>query len=962
MKRRIIISLLALFFFFTLGTAIATLYIRNTTIALSRLIQLHQVEGLRQDLIISIQNVQSDLYTVHTSLGRTTDSIADHVAGMEKAVRKCSGCHHEPALAKQLADVGALIYDYRKALSYFITAAADEKLMTKLQADAAAVGNDILLRTGDMSLLASRKLEGMTRETKANIDKAWAILLATIGSTFIMAVMVAARLTTSVTRPIYKLVNATRMIASGSLGYTIQLEDKTEFGELASHFNSMSAALKESYSSLEKEIGERIQTGEALRKSEAFLNTIFDSIGDPFCIIDGEYRIVRANEAYAALKNKGLADLPGRTCYRTLENREDLCEGCIVRKTFLSGDSCAKEKFSAGPDGMKIWLEIFTYPISDSEGRITHVIEYTRDVTDRKRAQEALLVSEERYALAARGANDGLWDWDLTTNKVYYSYRWKSMLGYGEQEVADHPDEWLRKVHPDDREELETKMAAHISARSSHFEGEYRIFHRDGTYRWMLSRGLAVRNKEGHAYRMAGSQTDITARKTAEEQLLYDAFHDALTGLPNRALFMDRLNHVILISQRIKGYLYAVLFLDIDRFKVVNDSMGHTIGDQLLVSVSGKLSNCVRPVDTIARLGGDEFAVLLENISSVVDAVDIAKRIRKTLSLPFMIGGHELFTSASIGIALGDSSHTLPEHILRDADIAMYQAKARGNACHEVFDTGMYASIVDRLQLEADLHRAVEHKEFVMHYQPIVDVKAHRLTGFEALVRWNHPDKGLIYPLEFIGLAEETGLIFALSEWIFQESCSQLRVWQEQYRMSPPLKMSINISGKQFSRPDFIASFSSVIRETGLEPDSIALEITESMIMENKESASEIMSRLRKMGVHIHIDDFGTGYSSLSYLLSFPVSALKIDKTFIGNLTEKGDNGEIINSIVSLAQSLNLDVIAEGVEMSHQLMNIKGMNCGYAQGLLFAGPMDPRELAAWMQAGGLTAEEPGPDA
>ena len=459
---------------------------------------------------------------------------------------------------------------------------------------------------------------------------------------------------------------------------------------------------------------------------------------------------MRANEAYAQLKQVKLSELIGNTCYAALQNRQNICDDCIVQKTFASGDPCAKEKAVTTPDGAKTWCAIYTYPIVDSGGKILHVIEYTQDITERKWSEEALRESEERYALAARGANDGLWDWDLRNNKIYFSYRWKSMLGCDEKEISNHPEEWLSRIHPDDRSEVEARIAAHLNGRNPHFEGEYRIMHKDGTYRWMLNRGLAVRNMDNQAHRMAGSQTDITSRKMAEEQMVYDAFHDALTGLPNRALFMDRLQHVIATSQRRADDLYAVLFLDMDRFKTINDSLGHLVGDQLLVVMGRKLTECLRPGDTVARLGGDEFAVLLENISELKDAVDVADRVHQTLSVPLMVKGHEVYASVSIGITLGSERYERPEQVLRDADIAMYQAKGRGSASSEIFDTKMHANILDRIQIEADLHGAVDHKELVLFYQPIIDLKTHRLIGFEALVRWNHSTRGLIYPLEFI--------------------------------------------------------------------------------------------------------------------------------------------------------------------------------------------------------------------
>lgn len=562
------------------------------------------------------------------------------------------------------------------------------------------------------------------------------------------------------------------------------------------------------------------------------------------------------------------------------------------------------------------------------------------EIRERKQVEEALRESEERYALAARGASDGLWDWDLKTDKIYFSPRWKSMLGFGENEIGNSPDEWFNRIHLEDVEQVKAEIDAHLAGLTPHFESEHRMRHRDGTYRWMLSRGLAVRDEDGRTYRMAGSQTDITERKRAKERLLHDALHDSLTDLPNRTLFMDRLRRAVRRTNRREDYMFAVLFLDLDRFKVVNDSLGHVIGDQLLIAIAQRLEACLRPGDMVARLGGDEFAVLLDDIGDASDAIRIADRIQKTLTASFNLHGREVFTSASIGIASSVTGYNRPEDILRDADIAMYRAKARGKARYEVFDTDMRIRAMTRLELETDLRRAIERQEFRIHYQPIVSLNTGHIIGFEALVRWQHPNRGLISPAEFIPVAEETGLIVPIGQTVLREACQQTHKWQGQFPMNSPLTISVNLSSKQLTQPRLTEQIKQVLVETGLNMSSLRLEITESGIMENAEAAAATLKQLRDLGIQLQMDDFGTGYSSLNYLHRFPIDALKIDRSFVSRMGANGENSEIVQTIVTLARNLNKGVIAEGVETVEQLDRLKALKCKYGQGFFFSKPVN----------------------
>ena len=582
------------------------------------------------------------------------------------------------------------------------------------------------------------------------------------------------------------------------------------------------------------------------------------------------------------------------------------------------------------------------FVLKDSFARLApavrRALEEARERAARQRAEEALRTSEERYALAAHGANDGLWDWDLRAGKVYLSPRWKSMLGLGADEVAEDPNEWLGRVHPQDLPGLKARLDAHLEGRSEHFESEYRIAHRDGTYRWMLSRGLGVRTAEGVPLRMAGSQTDITHRKQVEEQLLHDALHDGLTGLPNRASFLDRLTLVMSQAARRPDSRFAVLFLDLDRFKVVNDSLGHVIGDQLLVEIARRLEASLRHGDTVARLGGDEFALLLDSVGDGTDATRAAERIHRQLEQPFHLDGHEVFSSASIGIALSTTGYEKPEDMLRDADTAMYRAKAMGRARHAVFDQAMHARAVEVLRLETDLRRAVEKAEFRLHYQPVVSLADGQLTGFEGLVRWIHPTKGLVMPSEFIGLAEETGLIVPLGGWVLREACRQVSAWAAAAQGVP--FVSVNLSPRQFAHTDVVGEVRAILEATGLEGRRLGLEITESALMEGGDVRARLLE-LRSLGVRLLLDDFGTGYSSLSYLIRFPIDIIKIDASFVKGLEDDPEKVAIVRSILTIGHSLRMEVIAEGVENARQVEVLRSLGCDYGQGFHWSRPLEP---------------------
>ena len=440
-------------------------------------------------------------------------------------------------------------------------------------------------------------------------------------------------------------------------------------------------------------------------------------------------------------------------------------------------------------------------------------------------------------------------------------------------------------------------------------------------------------------------QVELTERKRVEEQLAHTALHDPLTNLPNRILLIDRIRHGMERARRNKNFLFAVFFLDLDRFKVVNDSMGHNIGDLLLVESAQRLKSCLRAQDTVARLGGDEFVILLEDIRNPADYEIVANRILQSMRLPAELGGYKVFISISMGIVLNDARYERGEDILRDADIAMYRAKKQGRNCYEVFDPAMLDGVITHLELETDLRIALENQEYILHYQPILDMEARRIIGFEALVRWQHPTRGLTAPAEFIPTLEEMGLIVPMGYWVLDEACRQIRAWQVQYPSDPPLTVSVNLSTRQCTQTDLVQKIAEILQKNNLDASSLKLELTESLIVEDAVFTSAILSKLREMGIQVQIDDFGTGYSSLSYLHSLPIDTLKIDRTFISQLGATGSGSEIVRTILTLAHGLGMKVIAEGVETDDQLSILLAMGCEYIQGFLVAKPVDHQEAS-----------------
>lgn len=566
---------------------------------------------------------------------------------------------------------------------------------------------------------------------------------------------------------------------------------------------------------------------------------------------------------------------------------------------------------------------------------------------DKHQMIHKLRESEERYALAVRAANDGIWDWNLRTNKIYFSVRWKEMLGYRNDEIGAEVNEWFGRIHTDDRDQVQAALVTHLRDSTPHFECEYRIQHANGTYLWVLSRGTAMRDSNGSAYRLAGSQSDITARKLAEEHLAHDAVHDALTGLPNRVLFLDRLQNRLDRTKRNPNDLFAIMFVDLDRFKVVNDSLGHAFGDQLLITTGWRLQQCLRPQDTVARLSGDEFAVLLDVVKNSNDIPGVAERIRAQLITTTLLGVVERSPTASIGIVMFNNNYTAAEDLLRDADLAMYHAKRLGGNQYQFFDDTMHTSAVEQLQLEGELKHAVARNEWLVYYQPIISITTSKPVGAEALVRWMHPQRGILAPGEFIQVAEDTGLIVPIGEYVLRTACQQAKAWRVAGYST--FWVSVNISARQFKNKDLVEMIARILEEAGLPGDGLRLEITESVAVQNKEYAIKIMNELEVMGVYTSLDDFGTGYSSLSYLKQFPLRVLKVDQSFIQDMQHNQKDEALIKAIIGMARSLGLEVVGEGVEKTEQLDFLRTELCDQAQGFLFSRPIPAEDLGKLLE-------------
>lgn len=565
-----------------------------------------------------------------------------------------------------------------------------------------------------------------------------------------------------------------------------------------------------------------------------------------------------------------------------------------------------------------------------------------KEILERKRIEEALRAGEAHLRLALQAAKMGTWEVDISTGALHLSEEFKDLLDLPPDTTIHYLKQWQTYLHTDDRERIEQAFKQAISGKGE-YKVEYRILWSDRSVHWLASKGHIIRDLGGRPVKAIGVTHDITeakhreeAHQRSQERLRHETLHDALTGLPNRLLLMERVGQAIRRAKRRENYCFAVLFIDLDRFKIINDSLGHLVGDRLLMDIADKLKQCIRSSDTVARLGGDEFVIFIDDLSQEREALKVAERVIAELKTPFFIEGREVFTTASIGIAFNSSIDETETDLLRNADLAMYSAKARGKSCYALFHPTLHAQSQTHLELETNLRLALERREFLMHYQPIVSLKTLTIDSLEALIRWQNPQGEFLYPTDFLSVAEETGLIVPLGQWAIYESCRQMAMWRQHYPQVADLKICLNLSNKQLQSPNFIEQIDAILQQTGLPATCLKLEITESSLSGCTDFSISLLLRLKERGIQVSIDDFGTGHSFLSYLHHLPVDIVKIDRSFVARM---GDDRRIIESLITLAHHLEIEIVAEGIETPEQFEQLQELGCEYGQGFFFSQPI-----------------------
>jgi len=660
---------------------------------------------------------------------------------------------------------------------------------------------------------------------------------------------------------------------------------------------------------------------------------------------DAFLRALAEFEPNIVLSDYSLPQLNGLEALRLLRQNQLTLPFILV--TGSLSEEVAVECMKEGADDYILKASLKRLPSA-----VLKALEKQEAAAEKMRIENALRRSEERFRLVARATNDAIRDWNIVANTVWWSESVRTLFGYAKGEVQVEPAWWKERIHPEDQERVSSSVCAFLEGDEKFWSDEYRYRRADDSYAVVIDRAFILRDEQGKPVRMIGSMMDITERKKAEERINYLAFYDAVTGLPNRTLFEDRLPQALHLANRNKQ-MVAVMLLELDCFKAINDTLGHVAGDWLLRDVAQRLASCVRGSDTVARFSADGFSLLLTQITgreAVVriadrtekNALEIAQSILEVLKSPFTLDGRELYVTASMGIGLYPNDGTEPQTLLKNAGVALHSVKAHGGNGYQFYTETMNATAVENLAFESGLRRALEREEFVLHYQPQVEICTGRIVAVEALIRWQSPHSGFIGPSDFIPLTENNGLIVPIGEWVLRTASKQIMSWQADGL--PALRVSVNISPRQFEQPNLVERVGQILDETGLDPANLELELTESSIMRNAERAIVTLHRLRAMNIQIAIDDFGAGYSSLSYLKRFPINRLKIDRSFVSDATSDPTDAAIIMAIITLSQNLRLKVLAEGVETEEQLRFLRLLRCDEFQGYLFSKPLPADEV------------------
>jgi diguanylate cyclase (GGDEF)-like protein/PAS domain S-box-containing protein len=697
------------------------------------------------------------------------------------------------------------------------------------------------------------------------------------------------------------------------------------------------------------DVTDNVTASQEIERREEEIRGILDAIPAFVYYKDAHNTILRLNSAAAKSIGKPAHEIenhkteeffPAEDAETYLRDDREVISNCKPKLGII-------EAYDTGGKDPRI---IYTdkIPLRNAEGVYDRLVAIATDITEQTDSEKKLKQSEERYALAVRGSRDGLWDWDLIADSVYYAPRWKQMLGLKDETISDSPDEWISRIDERDMGAFMQEFDQHLRGEDEVFEVELRMRHYNGHTIWMLCRGAVVRDDRGRAIRVAGSLADINEIKQVQDELRRIAEHDRLTGLPNRKLFQNRLNKAVERGRQNQDFKFAVLFFDFDRFKVINDSLGHDVGDALLIDIADQFRRILRDNDTAARFGGDEFVVLLNDLKSYDEALLAGNRLLNTFAKPHRLMGHEVISTASIGLVTNESGYANPDDMLRDADAAMYQAKEAGKARIIVFDQQMHQQALDRLQMEADLREALQNDEFHLVYQPIISLEAGELHGFEALLRWDHPKRGTVSPADFIPIAEDTGLIVPIGEWVLRNACRQLYKWNYIDRPELPITLNVNLSMRQVCHPNIIETIRSAVEDAGIETQHLKLEVTESTIIDDRHDMVPLLNQIKDLGISLAMDDFGTGHSSLGNLHRLPVDVLKIDQSFIKSMSANRQLAAVMHAIITLAHELGMQTVAEGIETPEQLVMLQSLDCNFGQGYYFKRPMKTDQATRYL--------------